>query len=57
MVIILKGAIDSWVGGFQRASRPLRTWGSEETRLDLSAGNLSLRTVEWEAAVPSNCLA
>ena len=32
IVFILKEAIESWVGGFQRASRPLRTWGSKETR-------------------------
>jgi hypothetical protein len=45
IVIILKEAIESWVGGFQRVSGPLRTWGSEEARLYLSAGNLSLRSL------------
>src|SRR5262249_6346650 len=38
IVIILKEAIESWVGGFQRVIAPLRTWGSEESRLYLSAG-------------------
>jgi hypothetical protein len=30
IVIILKEAIESWVGGFQRASGPLRTWDSTD---------------------------
>jgi hypothetical protein len=45
IVIILKEAIESWVGGFQLASGPLRTWDSEEARLCLPAGNLILRNL------------
>jgi len=52
IVFILKEAIESWVGGFQRASRlqqggpPVSfRWQSESEEF------------EWEAAVVSNCLA
>jgi hypothetical protein len=38
-LVIIKEAVESWVGVCQRISVPLHTWGSEEDQPVLSPGN------------------
>jgi hypothetical protein len=56
-LVIIKEAVESWVGVCQRISVPPHTWGSEEDQPVLSPWQSALAGIDWAAAGLSNCLA
>jgi hypothetical protein len=57
IVFILKEAIESWVGGFQRALEATPHLGQQGGSPVSFRWQSESEEFEWEAAVVSNCLA